>query len=71
MTNEEVYYRADENNGLQKTLRKKKMELIGHIMRHDNLLKMIKAGMLRGKRCKGKPHLQYGFILPNSYLETK
>ena len=44
-----------KKRGLLKTLKRKRHILIGHILRHDGLMKTIVVGQVDGKRGKGRP----------------
>ena len=58
MNNEEVLRRVEEKSSLLKT-RKRRDILIGHIMRHDGLMKTIIEGQVNDKRDKGMPRMCY------------
>ena len=51
--NEKVLRRVGEKRSLLKTLKRRRDNLIGHIMRHDGLMKTIVEGQVDGKRGKG------------------
>jgi hypothetical protein len=46
MTNEEVFARAEERKYFMKSLKKKRIKLIGHTLRYNSLLKRIIEGMM-------------------------
>ena len=54
----------------------RRTSLIGHTLRHDNMLTRIVEGMVEGKRYRGRPRFQYiqqimGDVNCRSYLELK
>ena len=59
VSNEEVLRRVEEKRSLLKTLKRRRDILIGHIMRHDGLMKTIIEGQVNGKRGKGRPRMCY------------
>ena len=59
MSNEEVLRRVEEKRSFLKTLKRRRDNLIGHIMRHDGLMKTIVKGLVDGKRGKGRPRMCY------------
>ena len=54
VSNEEVLRRVAEKKCLLKNLKRRRDNLIGHIIRHDGLIKTIVEGQVVGKRCKGR-----------------
>ena len=42
-----------------KTLTRRRNNLIGHILRHDGLMKTIVEGQVEGKNGKGRPRTKY------------
>lgn len=42
-----------------KSLKERRTKLIGHILRHNNLLKRIMEGMIEGKNVVGRHPLDY------------
>ena len=57
--NEEVLRRVGEKRSLLKTLRKRRDNLVGHILRHDGLMKTIVEGQVEGKKGKGRRSLGF------------
>lgn len=57
--NEEVFRRAGEKHTVWKSIKNRKTNLSGHILRHESLIKTILEGMVEGKRYQGRPRLQY------------
>ena len=54
MRNEEVLRRAGEERVLIRTIWKRKMRWIGHIMRGDGMLRVTIEGRVEGKRPRGR-----------------
>jgi len=59
MTNEEVFTRAEERRCFMKSLKKRRIKLIGHTLRHNSSLNRIMEGVLEGKNVVGRPPLDY------------
>ena len=55
VSNEEVLRRVEVKRSLLKTLIRRRDKSIGHVMRHDGLMKTIVEGLVDGKRGKGRP----------------
>ncbi|CAH2245137.1 jg2391 [Pararge aegeria aegeria] len=55
-TNEEVLLRVGCQRELWKSVKKKKVAYVGHVLRHDRyrLLQLIMMGKVAGKRCIGR-----------------
>ena len=58
-SNERVLRRVGEKKSLLKTLSRRRENLVGHIMRHDGLMKTIVEGQVEGKKGKGRPRISY------------
>ena len=56
-TNDWVLQETREKRGLVQSIRKRKHQWIGHVLRHDGLLKVAIEGKLDGKRRPGRPRL--------------
>ena len=56
-TNAEVLKEAHVERSLLTSIKKRKHKWLGHIMRHEGLLKDIIEGKMDGKRRKGRPRL--------------
>ena len=56
VSNDEILTRVGEKKNFWQNIVKQRVELIGHIKRHKNLLKTIIEGYIEGKR--GRPRLQ-------------
>jgi len=59
ITNEEVLERISEEKLIWKYIVRRRNKWIGHIMRHDGLLKLIMEGCIDGKNHRGRPRLKY------------
>ena len=59
ITNEEVYQKIGEKNDIWRSIKNRRTGLVGHILRHENMIKMILEGMTEGKRCRGRLRLHY------------
>uniref|UniRef100_A0A2S2PJ80 Endonuclease-reverse transcriptase n=1 Tax=Schizaphis graminum TaxID=13262 RepID=A0A2S2PJ80_SCHGA len=77
ITNKEVLDRITEAKLIWKNIVRRRNEWIGHIMRHEGLLKLIIEGCIDGKNRRGRPRLEYiQQIIKdlqgcNSYVEMK
>ena len=54
-TNEDVMRMAHAHRALKKDIMKRKAEYFGHIIRKDNIQKMLIEGKVEGKRPRGRP----------------
>ena len=57
ISNEEVVRRVGEERSLVNTVIKRKKSWIGHVLRHDCLLKSVIEGRMEGKRCRGRKRI--------------
>ncbi|KAG8234082.1 hypothetical protein J437_LFUL013947 [Ladona fulva] len=58
--NDEVCKRLNEKgNALWKSIVKRRAELVGHILRHESLVKAVLEGMVEGVRYRGRPREEY------------
>ena len=76
ITNEEVLYRVGEKRSLWRNLTKRRDRLIGHILRHEGLVKLVLEGSVGGKNGRGRPRHEYDKQIRvdvgcNSYVEMK
>ena len=53
LTNEEVLDIAGETRSLLKTIKNRQQKWMGHILRHDNMLRDMIEGRVDGKRLRG------------------
>jgi len=56
--NAEVLQKVQENKNILDTVQHRKLRWIGHILRHDSLLRDIIEGRMKGKATRGKKRLQ-------------
>jgi len=59
ITNEEVLVRISEKRVLWNSIKKRRNEWIGYVLRHDGSLGLIIEGCVEGKNYKGRPRLEY------------
>ena len=59
ISNEEVLKRAMARRKLWKQIQTRRDKMVGHILRHDSLLKTIIEGNIEGKNARGRPRLEY------------
>jgi len=59
ISNEEVFRRVGEERSFLKALKIRRAKLIGHSLRHNNLLGRIIEGSIEGKNSRGRPPLEY------------
>ncbi|KAF0753996.1 Uncharacterized protein FWK35_00020374 [Aphis craccivora] len=76
ITNEEVYRRVGETRSFLKTLKTRRVKLIGHILRQNSLLSRIIEGAIEGNNSRGRPPLDYisqivRYMDCRSYCELK
>ena len=58
-TNEEVLTMIGEKRELLKTIRRRQMKFVGHIMRRGGIESTVLTGMIEGKRGRGRPREKY------------
>jgi len=54
----EVLQKVQENKSILDTVQRRKLRWIGHILRHDSLLRDIMEGRMKGKVTRGRKRLQ-------------
>ena len=59
VTNEEVLRRAGTERKIMKTIRKRQIEFLGHVMRKEGLEELMLTGRVNGKRSRGRQRLTY------------
>ena len=59
VTNEMTLQRVGEKRSLLKSIVKRRVQLTGHLMRHEGILNTIIEGYVAGKRPRGRPRLRY------------
>jgi len=55
VSNEEVLCLVQEHRSLMQVIKQRQANWIGHVLRHDCLLKTVQEGKMEGKRPRGKP----------------
>ena len=71
VTNEDVLRRVQENRSLWRNIQKRRVTLIGHILRHNNFIKGILEGIVEGRTRRGRPRLSYiGQIISDIGCQT-
>jgi len=59
-TNESILSEIDEGREILKTIRARRWNMIGHILRHENeLIYRIIEGKIEGKRGQGRPRTSF------------
>jgi hypothetical protein len=76
VSNKEVLKRAQEKRVLWNNRVQRRDRLIGHLLRHEGLLKTVTEGTVEGKRCRGRPRLSFiqqivSDVRCNNYTEMK
>lgn len=75
-TNERVLQEVGERRNLMKSIAKRKVKLIGHLIRHSDFMKNIFEGRIQGRRSRGRPRSSYfqdvmNIMNVNSYSTMK
>jgi len=72
VSNAEVLQKVQENKSILDTVQYRKFRRIGHILRHDSLLRDIIEGRMKGKVTRGRKRLQIlSDVISKSYEELK
>ena len=58
-TNEEVLKLADERLHIIQTIKKRKITYFGHMIRHNNIHRLILEDPLEGKISRGRPRMKW------------
>ena len=58
-TNEEVLKMLKIKKYVVPTIEKRKTIYFGHMIRRDNIQRMLVEGRVEGKRCKGRPRMEW------------
>jgi len=58
-TNESILSEIDEGREILKTIRARRWNMMGHILRHENELIYRIEGKMEGKRCQGRPRTSF------------
>jgi hypothetical protein len=59
VSNKEVLKRAQEKRVLWSNTVQRRDRLMGHLLRHEGLLKTVIEGIVEGKRCTERPRLSF------------
>ena len=59
VTNEEVLRRVGKGRELMATVRERQLRFIGHVMREDDLEKIVITGRIEGTRARGRQRIKY------------
>ena len=59
LANERVLEMASENRRLLYTIQRRKIEHFGHVMRHNEMLRVITEGKVEGTKGKGRQRKMY------------
>ena len=62
-TNEEVLILADEQLYIIPTIKERKITYSGHMIRHNNIHRLLLEGPLEGKRSRGRPRTEWMTII--------
>ncbi|KAI5755057.1 hypothetical protein M8J77_013699 [Diaphorina citri] len=57
--NEKILEEIGEERNLMKTLMKRKIKLVGHLLRHNDFITNILEGKVEGRRPRGRPRKSY------------
>jgi len=70
VSNAELLQKVQENKSILDTVQRRKFRWIGHILRHDSLLRDITEGRIKGKVTRGRKRLQMlSDVISKSYEE--
>ena len=73
LSNEEVLVKAGETRSLLNTIKDRQRKWVGHILRHDNMLRDMIEGRVDGKRMRGGQRTKMLDMIMNgnTYKATK
>jgi len=72
VSNADVLQKVEENQSILGTVQHRKFRWIGHILRHDSLLRDIIEGRMKGKATRGRKRLQMlSDVISKSYEELE
>jgi len=54
-----ILHEINENRELLKVIAKRKIKLLGHVLRHNNFLQNIFEGKVLGKKTRGRPRMAF------------
>jgi hypothetical protein len=70
--NEEVLKDVEEERSLIETIRKRQRNWMGHVLRHDSLLRTIIEGKMEGKKRRGRPRkMMLEWMMDKDYQKLK
>ena len=70
VSNVEVLQRVGENRSILDTVQHRKLRWVGHILRHESLLRDIIEGRMKGKATRGRKRLQMlSDVINKSYVD--
>ena len=70
LSNEEVLVIAGETRSLLNTIKDRQRKWIGHILRHDNMMRDVTEGRVDGKRMRGGQRTKMLDMIMNRYGNT-
>jgi len=59
ISNEEILERMSVRRTLWSSIKKRRNEWVGHVLRHGGLLELIIEGCVEGKNARGRPRMEY------------
>ena len=72
VSNVEVLQKVGENRCILDTVQHRKLRWVGHILRHDSLLRDIIEGRMKGKATRQRKRLQMlSDVINKSYVDLK
>ena len=58
-SNERVLAEVNERRSLMESIQRRKIKLIGHLIRHNEVMKNIFEGKIQVRRSRGRPRISY------------
>ena len=62
-TNEEILQMVETERKIMDTVRSRQKRWLGHILRHDSLLRLTLEGQIQGKKAYGRPRTMLGLAI--------
>ena len=59
VTNEEVLRRVNQERSLLRTIRKRQIEFLGHVIRREKIEHLCLTGMIEGRRARGRQRKKF------------
>ena len=59
VTNEEVLRRVNQKRSLLRTIRKRQIEFLGHVIRREKIEHLCLTGMIEGRRARGRQRKKF------------